>query len=82
MSNTDINVIAAERRTERYIEALCNRLINDLIIIRDTSDVTWSNLVRMNRLITLVESAELPIIQSRLILRGLDTEIVDPSAVK
>lgn len=82
MSNTDINVIAAERRTERYIEALCNRLINDLTVIRDTSDVTWSNLVRMNRLITLVESAELPIIQSRLILRGLDTEIVDPSAVK
>ena len=82
MSNTDINVIAAERRTERYIEALCNRLINDLTIIRDTSDVTWTNLVSMNRLITLVESAELPIIQSRLILRGLDTEIMDTSAVK
>lgn len=81
MSNTNIDLIAAERRIERYIEAMCNRLIADLNIIKETSDVTSDNLVNMNKVIAFLDSAEMPLIQARLVLRGLSTTVIDPSAI-
>lgn len=81
MSNTNIDLIAAERRIERYIEAMCNRLIADLNIIKETSDVTSDNLVNMNKVIAFLDSAEMPLIQARLVLRGLNTTVIDPSAL-
>jgi hypothetical protein len=78
MSNTNIDLIAAERRIERYIEAMCNRLITDLNIIKETSNVTSDNLVNMNKVIALLDSAEMPLIQARLVLRGLTATILDP----
>jgi hypothetical protein len=77
MSNTNIDMIAAERRIERYIETMCDRLINDLNIIKETSDVTSDNLVNMNRVIAFLDAAETPLIQARLVLRGLTTTILD-----
>ncbi len=71
-------MIAAERRIERYIEAMCNRLIADLNIIKETSNVTSDNLVNMNKVIALLDSAEMPLIQARLVLRGLTATILDP----
>ena len=81
MSNTNIDMIAAERRIERYIEAMCNRLIADLNIIKETSNVTSDNLVNMNKVIAFLDSAEMPLIQARLILRGLSTTVIDTSAL-
>ena len=81
MSNINIDLIAAERRIERYIEATCNRLIADLNIIKDTSDVTSENLINMNRVIAFLDSAEMPLIQARLVLRGLSTTVIDTSAL-
>ncbi len=79
MSNTNIDLIAAERRIERYIEAMCNRLIADLNIIKETSNVTSDNLVNMNKVIAFLDSAEMPLIQARLVLRGLTTTLIDTS---
>jgi hypothetical protein len=77
MSDTNIDMIATERRIERYIEAMCDRLIADLNIIKETSNVTSDNLVNINRVITFLDTAETPLIQARLVLRGLTATILD-----
>ena len=81
MSNTNIDLIAAERRIERYIEAMCNRLTADLNIIKETSNVTSNNLVNMNKVIAFLDAAEMPLIQARLVLRGLSTTVINTSAL-
>jgi hypothetical protein len=77
MSKTNIDAIAAERRLERYIEAMCVQLINDLNIIKETSNVTSDNIVNMNRVLAFLDAAETPLIQARLVLRGLTTSIIN-----
>jgi hypothetical protein len=82
MSNTNIDLIAAERRIERCIETMCDRLTNDLNIIKETSNVTSDNLSNMNRLIAFLDAAETSLIQARLVLRGLTATILDTSSIK
>lgn len=74
--------IAAERRTERDIMLACQRLMEDLAIIRDYLDVDADNLAYSKLILQDLQIAETSILQARITLKSIcPTSINKPEII-
>lgn len=63
-----IDQLARERRLEQKIDAACERLMRDLEIIRDQSNVTKNNIGDMSSISLYLEYIEAYAIKARMLL--------------
>lgn len=71
MSNVALKLLAAERSTENVIDEVCTRTIRSLNYINHNSHVNERNVVGMQQVITMLDSAEYYTLQAQLLLATL-----------
>lgn len=68
MTDAELRLLAVERQTEHTIDDICSRIISTAEYVNDYSHVTSNNVVEMQQVIALLESAEYYALQANLML--------------
>lgn len=68
MTDSELRLLAAERKTEHIISDMCSSIHKCLEYVDNNSHVTTRNVVEMQQVVALLENAEYYALQAQLML--------------